>query len=264
MGLGGRTLVYSNGGMAFDFTRVLTRIASIALQSLVPFSCACGEKGVHMCEECAGALSAGAVWVGEVCEGVCEARPSADGRELEIVPAFRVATLAEYEGRAKSIILDYKNGGHFSLVNYLGPLLAEALLELSEECRHRHVLVPVPSRAEAVRRRGEDHMRLLAESVGAHARLRVAPALTLNGASQHSRTKRERAGGTGRVIRPQRCVEWESVRGARAVILDDVVTTGSTLKKTSDVLEKLGVRTCAALTLASARLPRANTPSLLV
>lgn len=252
----------SNEGMSIDFPRVFARFASIALQSLVPFSCPCGESGLHLCDECAGEFSRGTVWVEGVCEGVCEARPSADGRELEIAPAFRVATLAEYEGRVKSAILDYKNGGHFALANYLGPLLADALTELSEGCMHRHVIVPVPSRAEAVRRRGEDHMRLLAESVGAHARVGVAPALVLSGMSQHSRTKRERARGTERVIGPKRVAEWEGMRGAQAVILDDVVTTGSTLKKTSDALEALGVRTCAALTIASARLPRANTPIL--
>ena len=254
----------SNGCMSDDFRRELARIASLAIQSLVPFSCACGEKGLHMCDACASEFSGGISWVEDVCEGVCEARPVSDGRELEIVPAFRVATLAEYEGRAKSVILDFKNGGHFALASYLGPLLADALIDLSAGCSHRHMLVPVPSRSEAVRRRGEDHMRLLAESVSTHARVRLAPALALVGASQHSRTKRERAGATRRMIRPKRNAQWEGLRGAQAVILDDVVTTGSTLKKTSEALKLLGVHTCAALTLASARLPRTNIPILAV
>ena len=64
-----------------------------------------------MCDECASALSGEAIRVEEVCEGVCEARPSADGREIEALPMFPVVTLAEYEGRAKNLVLDYKNGG---------------------------------------------------------------------------------------------------------------------------------------------------------
>ncbi|WP_342763200.1 hypothetical protein, partial [Dermabacter hominis] len=229
--------------------------------------------------ECASALSGGAIRVEEVCEGVCEARPSADGREIEALPMFPVVTLAEYEGRAKNLVLDYKNGGHFALAQYFGPLLADALAEFAERCAHRHILVAVPSRSEAVRRRGEDHMRLLAEHVSAHTRVRLAPALRLSGPSQHSRTKRERAAGRGRVIGPRRREraagrgrvigprrreEWEGLRGVSAVILDDVVTTGTTLKKTSDALAGLGVPTCAALTLASARVPRTHVPSLLV
>ena len=217
-----------------------------------------------MCDECASALSGGVIRVEEVCEGVCEAQPSADGREIEALPMFPVVTLAEYEGRAKNLVLDYKNGGHFALAQYFGPLLADALAEFAERCAHRHILVAVPSRSEAVRRRGEDHMRLLADHVSAHARVRLAPALRLSGPSQHSRTKRERAAGRGRVIGPRKREEWEGLRGVSAVILDDVVTTGTTLKKTSDALAGLGVHTCAALTLASARVPRTHLPSLLV
>ena len=107
-------------------------------------------------------------------------------------------------------------------------------------------------------------MRLLAEHVSTHARVRLAPALRLSGPSQHSRTKRERAAGRGRVIGPRKREEWEGLRGVSAVILDDVVTTGTTLKKTSEALAGLGVHTCAALTLASARVPRTHVPSLLV
>ena len=66
------------------------------------------------------------------------------------------------------------------------------------------------------------------------------------------------------MIGPRKREEWEGLRGVSAVILDDVVTTGTTLKKTSDALARLGVHTCAALTLASARVPRTHVPSLLV
>lgn len=240
------------GGKA-DAPRALTVLKTVA-HMLLPVTCACGHPGVHLCETCAASLYEEPLRVDSVCEALQISTPI-PGRE-HYLPVMPVFSLGEYSGCLRALILDYKNGGHFVLAPLLAERLASMLSLLACHGEHPHVVVPAPSTRAAVRRRGEEHMRLLASHLVREPGCTLAPHLILEGASQHSLNRRDRSLRATRTLRMRQKSRWRELRGAHALIIDDVVTTGSTLRTLERFLTQVGLHTCAALTLASARLPR--------
>lgn len=130
------------------------------------------------------------------------------------------------------------------------------------------LLVPVPSRPTATLRRGEDPLRLLA--TGARDLLRdavptasieVAPLLRLRGAGSGVRDQ----AGLGRAARARNLAGALAVRPtvldrvrrrhghAHVLLLDDVVTTGATLREADRALRAVGLRPAGAAVVAAAQ-----------
>jgi predicted amidophosphoribosyltransferase len=108
------------------------------------------------------------------------------------------------------------------------------------------VLVPVPAHPARRRARGHDHVRRLAEGVGARTGLLVAPCLRRTGpATRQLGARRRDRRAPGRVG-----VEAAGPAPAVALLLDDVHTTGATLAACAWALRGAGAREVRALTYA--------------
>ena len=110
------------------------------------------------------------------------------------------------------------------------------------------MIVPVPTATGRVRERGFDHAALLARQVAKDLGLPVSRPLGRLGQSRQVGAKR-----------PQRQIQmadkiWVKNRGAVAgqqiLLIDDVVTTGATLKEASKVLRQVGATRVDALIFA--------------
>src|SRR5690606_33064804 len=122
--------------------------------------------------------------------------------------------------------------------------------------RNTIYLVPVPSKRTAARRRGGPPMQLLAEECAAVMASRgvataVAPALRLAAGVQD-------AVGLGAVARAANLAgrihlvpAGRPPPGAEVVVLDDVLTTGTTATEVVRVLTKAGLSVAVVLTLTS-------------
>jgi predicted amidophosphoribosyltransferase len=172
-------------------------------------------------------------------------------------------TLAAYEGVARELILAYKERGRRRLAAPLGDALAGVVLAGASSDHRPLVLVPVPATAAAIRARHGDHMlrlaRRAARTIRATGRsVAVAPALRA--------ARKEDAAHLDRHARARVAVgafaarrEAERIRpGALVVVLDDVVTTGSTIAAVTGRLAERGVVVAFAATLAATRLRRAG------
>lgn len=255
------------------FAEVAAHTASL----VVPRACPCGTEDTWLCGSCRSALAAPPVRVEACCDALqelCAARI----RESEGLPAgvdhrpiLPVMALGEYEGALQRLILAWKNGGMPYLAGHIAPYLRGAVETLGAGGRSsaspplRPALVPVPSTVGARLRRGQDHT---AELVHALARIgaghaRVLPAVPTT--AQGGRTARQRRGRQFRVLAPPRLL-FDSRGGERAgtdrpvVIVDDVVTTGSTLRGMHDALVAAGMQVVGAVVIASARLPSVSRP----
>jgi ComF family protein len=144
-----------------------------------------------------------------------------------------------------------KYGGERRLVEPLASLMAERWRRTS---RGGDLLVPVPVHAARRRERGFDQAEELARVVGRILDLEVATCLTRQHktTAQHSlgRTDRARNVGHAFVVAPRAS---RSVAGRWVVLVDDVMTTGATLRGCAAALREAGAGGVSALTLARER-----------
>ncbi|MCL6600010.1 MAG: ComF family protein [Alicyclobacillus macrosporangiidus] len=115
-------------------------------------------------------------------------------------------------------------------------------------------LVPVPTAPDRLRQRGYDHTALLAARLSRHLGIPVLHALTravAAGAVTRSQTAKARR---DRMISLEGafCLARQapSLQGRRLLLVDDVVTTGATLRACAKVLTAAGARNLVGLVVA--------------
>ncbi len=152
---------------------------------------------------------------------------------LEIAGLPAVAAGA-YAGALRTALIGYKERGRRDLARPLGALLGRGVALGPPAV----LLVPVPSAARIARARGGDHVLRLARVAARCNAADVVTALQLDRPVQDSAGLgwRERAAnlaGAMTASTPPR-------PGAGAVIVDDIVTTGATLREAARALEAAG------------------------
>lgn len=145
-----------------------------------------------------------------------------------------------YEGALRALIHALK----FASRPGLAPLAARALTTALALPLQVHAVVPVPPASLRRRHRGFDPAELLAAALADELALPVAPCLRrLTGRRQVGRPRRERIADPPRI----------AARGAappRALLVDDVVTTGATLSACARALRAAGSAEVTAVALA--------------
>jgi len=267
----GRPLRARSGRLLAVVGEVLAQTCSL----VVPRHCPCGAEGVWLCRSCRALLQSPPLRVESVCDALQElsaARVREEGPRapagVDHEPVLSVHALGEYAGPLQRIVLAWKNGGMSHLVRHLAPALVPAVEEIraaavraedTAASQQLPVLVPVPSRLSARLRRGEDHVHELvreleAQGAGRALALPAVPSSAQEGKGARQRRRRRilllpapppavRGRGRGAAPRPP------------VVIVDDVVTTGSTLRGMHEALTAAGWEVIGAAVIASARLP---------
>ena len=160
-----------------------------------------------------------------------------------------------YLGVGRNVIIAHKEHGCHALTPMLGILLARAVTSLTAD---PVTLVPIPPHAHSLAVRGTDP---LADIVGAAVRYLHSigqPAI------HQPIIKRTREGSS--VKKLDRAARRESVESSFAVtlrrrphsgqliVVDDVITTGTTITEARHALEQGGLRVCGAAAVASTPL----------
>jgi competence protein ComFC len=154
-------------------------------------------------------------------------------------------SLYEYTGIVRELLYHYK----FKARRSLGFLFAELLGEYLNAEKRGVPVIPVPSRPANVRKRGLDHMKHLARILSADHGVRVLDCLARRGgSSQKELGKKERFRNIRGTIRVGGGFDPQTI--TRAVLLDDIFTTGATVSECARVLKSRGLREVSVVTLA--------------
>ncbi|WP_134322646.1 ComF family protein [Cumulibacter soli] len=160
---------------------------------------------------------------------------------------LRTVAACSYDGDVREALLGYKERGRRDLAAPIGWLL-QAAIDAARDGLGDPVLVPMPSTSRAVRARGGDHMVRLLRALPAPRPIVIALGARAGDDSvELSASGRRMARGTSMYARRR----VRELVGERDVLLvDDIVTTGSTLEKAHSLLRSAGARTIRAAVVA--------------
>lgn len=153
-----------------------------------------------------------------------------------------------YTGGLRDSFHRYKFRGHWHYSSIYAQWMWECLRAREDTGFDCITWVPI-SRLRYLRR-GYDQSKRLARDVARHSGLLLCPVLVKtrnNPAQSGTHSAEERRENTKGVYRLKQGAE---VRGKRVLLVDDIITTGSTLEEASRVLREAGAAELRCLTLA--------------
>ncbi len=168
---------------------------------------------------------------GEYYDGLCPVC------RLTIVPEEKAGILhcSRYEGSAKALVSSFKSRGSFNAAREIAAIIHDSH---SEYIRGFDLVTWAPSSGLSRKRLGFDHGEVLARNVAALAgsdcrRLFSAPAFEQKGLERTERQENALSIGIikGRI---------DLIRGRKILVIDDVATTGSTLRICSERITDAG------------------------
>ncbi|MBF8249873.1 MAG: Phosphoribosyltransferase [Candidatus Levybacteria bacterium] len=224
------------------------------LDFLFPKYCVnCRKVGDYICSNCFSFLSFDVSMICLVCnkgsiDGLthpgCRGKYTIDGAFAGVA----------YKGIVKKLIYNFKYKPYLSdLQKSLVELFYESIIQqeiFQKTLGFSPILVPIPLSADRLRKRGYNHAKLLAEGLSKSLNFKLIDALqrTRETKSQFGLTLKERK---------------ENIQNAFALIpnapiaqfpkillVDDILTTGSTLLEAARILKKNGAKKVWGLTLA--------------
>ena len=210
----------------------------------IPRTCAgCGTETVSLCADCVRAL---------------------DTDPFAVEPRYgtlRVYGAGPYDGILRNVLIAYKESNRRDLVPVLADMLARAVaLALADQpvSAVPVFLVPVPARAAAIRRRGANHVSVLAAAAARRLdaeglRVRCADVLTVTGRGDQvgagSLRRRGNVLSTHKVDpRAERVMRRWPGR-VRVILVDDIVTTGATTAESARALRAFQIEPLAVSTV---------------
>jgi predicted amidophosphoribosyltransferase len=172
-------------------------------------------------------------------------------------------TATAYDGEVRKVILAHKEHAGYALARPLGEALALSV-RASLEGRRAVWLCPVPSSRSTVRERGHDPLRRITAAAARHLRkqgydVRLADALTVvrRPADQAGLSAGERAANLAGAFGVRS--RWaERLTDQPILLVDDVLTTGSTLAEAGRALSARGIAALGCAVVAATRRRRAS------
>jgi len=212
------------------------------MQKVAPHPCfGCGKIGTPLCHNCKNNITTepfvGCILCGKVSpEGLCAQHDA---------PICKAWVVGERRTVLRRVIDAYKfenvKAASRSLINLLDDTLPVLAVDT--------VIVPIPTASSHVRQRGYDHLEILARLLSQTRELPTVHLLQrLSTKTQHQLNKRERQ---------QEAVSAFGINKALALdfntpllLLDDIITTGSTVASAAQVLSSAGYKTIFVAALA--------------
>ena len=158
-----------------------------------------------------------------------------------------------YASAAGALIRKLKYRGKRSSLPHLDTLLRASEARLPGSVCAADIAVPIPLHEAKERERGYNQVDLIFRPWLAEKGLRVAPLLARVKETPplHGHSARERAAALQSAFALSEDAESGAIRGKSILLLDDILTTGTTLEEAARCLRERGAREVLALVIAS-------------
>lgn len=225
-------------------------VLEAAIGWVAPPQCiACGAEGSSLCLGCS---TSEIVPYGErcwLCDGLGPGgRPC---KTCRISSPLHVWITTSYSGVAKELIKAYKFDHQRAAAKVLSQLMSETFFDFNRQDapqRLNYLLVPVPSATSRIRQRSFGHGELLARKLALRLGLRYANPLGRLGQSRQVGAKRSR-----RLVQPKANYfvrRRKLIKNRNILLVDDVTSTGATIKAVTKALRAAGAKRVDALVFA--------------
>ena len=236
-----------------------SELLQAAVSLLYPPSCTiCGKTvraGEYLCDDCEAKVVR---IVPPFCQKCSEPFEGSINTALSCANCahrtiYFAAAVAAYRGRGivRDIIHEFKYNRQIHLRHLIARGLRAALDDERLRERRFDVLMPVPLHPARQRERGFNQADMLAELLSAQTSI-PCKALLQRIRYTTTQTSLDRAERMENLRNAFRLRKNADVRGLRVLLVDDVLTTGSTLSECSRVLKRAGAASIYAATAARA------------
>ncbi len=185
-----------------------------------------------------------------VCAACEKALPITGEQAVQEGPYGRCAAPLYYEGAVREALLQYKFHGKTGGLDYFGRLMAQCAAESYPGCFDTITWVPVSRKR--LKKRGFDQSRLLAASMCVDWHTQPVQTLRKVVDNPPQSGLEEASARRANVLGVYEAVA-ENVQGRRLLLVDDILTTGSTLGECVRVLREAGAADVVCITLACGR-----------
>ncbi len=216
------------------------------LTIITPDTCLiCGIEGSLLCRDCSKKISSTApsrcffcfrTTTDDKCCDTCYRRTGVQS----------VIICGEYKDTLKRLLFSYK----FEHNRAASSVLAELLIDRAPLLPEGVVISYIPTAYAHIRERGFDHAKLLAKKFAIKQQIVAVPLLTrLTQTTQRGATRSTRIQNMTHAFEVRHRAE---LRGKHIVIVDDVITTGATVRAATKVLLAAGASRVTILAVARA------------
>jgi ComF family protein len=217
---------------------------------------ACKKAGEYICSDCFSLISytiaprcliCQKLSLGGLTHPVCTTKYSIDGCFSGVA----------YKGVVKKLLYTFKYKPYLSnLEGFLGTLLYESLIQNEAYIQilsvHDPIFIPIPLSPQKFRQRGYNQAKLLAKELAKQTSGEVIEVLqrTRTTKPQYGLSREEREKNIKGAFEFNAKGKMQKAKVRNIFLVDDVVTTGSTLVEAANVLKRNGVEKVWGITLA--------------
>jgi len=211
-----------------------------------PLCVGCGAEGSALCVAC---LESEILPYGSCCWrcGALTPLPRACKSCKSFGGPRYVWLTTQYDGLARELMKVYKFGQQRIAGQKIAELMTQTFAQ-PDFAQQNYLVVPVPTATKRIRERGFGHSELLARLIAQKLNLQLRKALGRLGQKHQIGASR-----STRLVQPEGnyYVRWpQRVKGRNILLIDDVLTTGATLRAATKALRVAGAKHVDALVFA--------------
>lgn len=213
----------------------------------------CGKYGLFLCSECSKTIkifkTPTCYYCGKITKFCVSCSSCKNKNKSNLNGIYYAASFKE--GCVKEIVHYFKYNGISELSGLLSSIMAKRLE--NNLPKGNPVVVPVPLSLKRERKRGFNQSELIAR--------KISEKLHLNGGTALAKIRdtSSQVQSQGKEIRSKNlrdsfiCTDKELIENKTILLVDDIITTGSTLEECAITLKKAGAKKVYGAVIASAR-----------